>query len=1105
MTDGIEAIAQELPEGTVTVLFSDVEGSTDLTNRLGDGPARDLLRSLHELVREHVAKHRGHEVKGLGDGMMAAFISARRAVACAIDIQRALALRIQQAPSSAARMRIGLNTGEVVREEADLFGSTVNAAARIQSAAEPGQILISDGLRMLLGAASNIELKDRGEFALKGFSDPWHLYEVVWEMPAARPGALPDRTPYVGRADELSQLRQLMAAAVRGQGALVVIGGEPGVGKTRLAEEIAVEAQRLGAAVRLGHCYEMEGAAPYTPLVEMLEAFLRSAPKETFRAALGENAAEVARIMPELRHIFDDIPMPVELPPEQERRFLLNSLGEFIGRASRVTPLLLIFDDLHWADDATLFVLEHLAQQVASMPVLMLGTYRDVDLDVGRPLARSLESLLRRRLAHRIALRRLPEAGVQAMLQAMSGQAPPQKLVDVIESETEGNPFFVEEVVRHLAEEGKLFDDQGNWKASLVVGELEVPEGVRLVIGRRLERLGEDAKRVLGSAAVIGRVFRFDLLEAASEDTADAVLDAIDAAQAAHIVGSADDGRDATIAFAHELFRQTLLSGLSMPRRQRIHLRVADAIERVYARSLDEHAADLAHHLFQAGAAADPEKTMLYIVMAAGLALKAAAFEDALKLCDNGLSVVDPEDRKARADLLNTRAGALRSLNRLDDALSDWDAAMGIYESLGQGEAVGRICATTSMDLLWAGRAEQALLVARRGLAALGEHVNADRCILLAAEAGISCWLPGADYAAAQATFGEALKLAEELGDQHALGMVLLYKADNGSLLGRHAEAFDDGLRGGRLLLAAGAPYDATTVFQNVLLAAVSIGRLDEAEEIARENEKLAPFGNEGCCQLSANLAGQIRVMRSGDLEAFADTCQEALRAAVASSNAFNIGAFDFGVAVAEFWRGHWGNAEEHLSRVVEVDIPAVELLQASGRFKLRAYSAARDEALAIWRERRSDLPGLGAQLDFASSAMYLAAIEGLALLKCYEEVAELYPFAVETMAAGAVIDWLPSLLEKSAGIAAACGHQWAVAEQHFDTSLRQAHDLPHRIEQPEVRRWYAWMLLERDAPGDRERARVLLNEAIAMYRDIGMPKHLEIAEVLLATAEATK
>ncbi|GAG39258.1 unnamed protein product, partial [marine sediment metagenome] len=244
------------------------------------------------------------------------------------------------------------------------------------------------------------------------------------------------------------------------------------------------------------------------------------------------------------------------------------------------------------------------------MPLLIVGTYRDVELDVARPLARALEEFLRQRLAHDLALKRLPEAGVEAMLRALSGQQPPAMLVQAVYSETEGNPFFVEEVFHHLAAEGKLLDTEGRWRSDLSIGELEVPRGVRLVIGRRLERVSEDCRRVLTTAAVIGRGFSFELLEALGEVEVDMLLDAVDEAERAHLITSAGDGPEARFTFAHELVRQTLLSGLSLPRRQRMHLRVAEAMERVYARALEEHAADLAHHLYQAGTAADPQKTV---------------------------------------------------------------------------------------------------------------------------------------------------------------------------------------------------------------------------------------------------------------------------------------------------------------------------------------------------------------------------------------------------------------------------------------------------------------------------------------------------------------
>jgi class 3 adenylate cyclase len=255
-------VAQELPEGTVTVLFTDVEGSTDLTTRRGDEAAQEILRAQRELVRQQVERHAGHEVKSLGDGFMVAFASARRAVACAVGIQRALEKHNRrQPPDEQVRVRIGLNTGEVIQEEADLFGEAVNAAARIASKAKGGQILVSEAVRAVLGRAKDVELVDRGRFRLKGFPERWRLFEVVWQEEAAAP-ALLERTPFVGREVEQAELRLYLDRAARGRSALVMIGGEPGVGKTRLADELAAQARQRGLLALTGHCYEMEGAPP---------------------------------------------------------------------------------------------------------------------------------------------------------------------------------------------------------------------------------------------------------------------------------------------------------------------------------------------------------------------------------------------------------------------------------------------------------------------------------------------------------------------------------------------------------------------------------------------------------------------------------------------------------------------------------------------------------------------------------------------------------------------------------------------------------------------------------------------------------------------------
>ena len=493
-------MARELPQSTVTVLFTDVVGSTSLRTGRGDAAAHEAIHAHFELVRQQIAQHSGQEVKTIGDSFMVAFASARKAVQCAVAVQRALEEHNRRHPDQEVQVRIGLNTGEAIREEGDLFGSAVDAAARIIAKAEGGQILVSETVRAVIGSAKDLQFVDRGRFRLKGFPERWRLYEVVWpEEAAAAAPALVERTPFVGREAERADLRRLLAGTVRGQGALAMIGGEPGVGKTRLAEELMAEARQRNMTALIGRCYEMEGAPPYVPFVEMLEAAARIIPPPALRETLGDAAPEVAKLLPELRRLFPDIPPPLELPPEQERHYLFNSVREFLARAARAQPLLLLLDDLHWADDSTLLLLQHIAQQLREVPVLILGTYRDVELDVGRPLARTLEELLRQRLAHRIALRRLPQDDVAAMLDALSGQEPPAPLVQAVYAETEGNPFFVEEVFQHLAEEGKLFDAQGRWRADLRVGRAGRagggPPGHRPSAGARLRGVPAGAHR----------------------------------------------------------------------------------------------------------------------------------------------------------------------------------------------------------------------------------------------------------------------------------------------------------------------------------------------------------------------------------------------------------------------------------------------------------------------------------------------------------------------------------------------------------------------------------------------------------------------------------
>ncbi|MGH3113208.1 MAG: ATP-binding protein, partial [Gaiellaceae bacterium] len=420
-------------------------------------------------------------------------------------------------------------------------------------------------------------------------------------------------------------------------------------------------------------------------------------------------------------------------------------------------------DDLHWADEPTVLLARHLATHLANTGVVILGAYRDTELDVSRPLAGALEDIVRERLAHRVTLKRLSEDGVSAMLRALGGEDPPPSLVRVIYEETEGNPFFVEEVFRHLVEEGHLLDEEGHFRADLDPEHLAVPESIRLVIGRRLERLGDQGRRALAAAGVVGPTFGFQVVKELEVVDEDFLLDVLEEAEQARLIVSLSENREPHFRFAHELIRQTLVEGLSLPRRQQLHLKIADTLERLHTDELEEKAADLAHHLYQAGAAADPDRTCRYLCLASHRALEASAFEEALRYLENALSL-DTKDERNRADIFHQLGFAYRSLGRWDDALAAWDQALTAYERAGEKEIVGRLCGDVVFQLGWAARWKEAFEVAGRGLAAL-EGIDSPNRARLTSAAGFM-FGAGGYWEAADEMFAEAIELAERLGDK---------------------------------------------------------------------------------------------------------------------------------------------------------------------------------------------------------------------------------------------------------------------------------------------------------------------------------------------------
>ncbi len=496
----------------------------------------------------------------------------------------------------------------------------------------------------------------------------------------------PRQPPLVGRQAELEALLLRLADAGRGAGGLALVAGEPGIGKTRLLTEFAARARRDGWSVLAGQAYDTAGMPTYLPFREALWSHLRNTPPDARTVQLGEDAAELARLLPELRAHLPHLAAPPPATPAEARYRLFEAVSDVLLRIARApgrAGLLLCLDDLHWADGVTLLLLEHLGRRLAGAPLLVAVAYRDTEVAANPPLVHTLTQLLRLPdvAVQRLELTRLPAAAVAELLRGLSGREPPAALVDLLVAETEGNPFFVGEVYRYLAEAGRLADAAGAWPTDFPVADVDVPPTVRLVVEQRLSQLSPACRRVLAWAAVIGRDFTFSLLEAVSEGDA---LDAIEEAQRAGLVLDGPGGREARYRFAHELIRQTLLAGLARPRRQRLHHRVAQALAPTAAEP-GGLAAEIAYHLFEAGEAAEAGETVQYLTLAGDQAVAIAAVDEGLQLYENARRVIagmapGDEQRRLGSELHAKRGLACASLGRWASARAEFETALAAHQ-----------------------------------------------------------------------------------------------------------------------------------------------------------------------------------------------------------------------------------------------------------------------------------------------------------------------------------------------------------------------------------------------------------------------------------------
>ena len=611
--------------GTVTIVFSDVVASTELTMAVGDDAWDELRRAHFASLRAAAQRHDGEVVKSTGDGLMLVFGSTVGALDFAVDAQR-------DAAADAVPIRVGVSVGDATKEDdGDWYGTPVVEARRLCDAAASGTILASAVVRALAGSRGGHRFGDVESLALKGFAEAVDAVPVEWSAPAAKPPPLPRalttarRRPLVGRAEPLARLERAWEESAEGSLRIALVAGEPGIGKTRLVAELAELADRAGGVVLAGACNE-DVPAPLAPAIEALEPLVAAA---TSGRSLGRRANELTRLFPDLAERLPVGP-PTESDPETERFLVFAAIADLLATTTVSAPTLLVLDDLHWSDPSTLDLVQYLVRANASSRLLVAGTYRDTDLGRDHRLAALLADLRREPCATRVALRGIDRDAVAEI----AGDALPSALVDAVHEETDGNPFFVEEVVDHLLEEG---------------ADGRIPEGVKEVVGRRLNRLPSAANDVLAVAAIVGREFDASIVREVADVSFDVLVAAMEAASSAGVIEESGS-RPGTYAFRHALIRQVLYDEQSTLRRTRLHWRVGELLAK-----RDGDLSSVAMHLSEGALAGDPRRAA-QACLDAGISVSAHIVE-ARAHFKRGLALLEGEPRDAFWDDLMLNLG----------------------------------------------------------------------------------------------------------------------------------------------------------------------------------------------------------------------------------------------------------------------------------------------------------------------------------------------------------------------------------------------------------------------------------------------------------------
>jgi class 3 adenylate cyclase/tetratricopeptide (TPR) repeat protein len=722
----------------VTVLFADLKGSMELLADRDPEEARKLLDPVLERMMEAVHRYEGTVNQVMGDGIMALFGApvahedhAVRGCYAALDMQVAIrrhAEEVRRSQGVAVDIRVGLNSGEVVvraigsdlHTDYTAVGQTTHLAARMEQVAHPGTtVLTADTLRLAEGW---VEVKPLGPVALKGLDTPIEIYELTGagarrsRFHAAVARGL---TRFIGRDAELAQLRLALGQAAGGHGQVVAIVGEPGVGKSRLVWEVTHSHRTHGWLIVQASSVSYGKATPYLQVIDLLKAYFKVQDRDELREIREKVSGKLVTLdeslMTTLPIFLAILDMPVDdaqwqrLDPPQRRQRTLEAVKRLLLLESQVQPVLMVFEDLHWIDSETQTLLDSLVESAPTARLLLLVNYRpEYEHRWG---SKTYYTQLR--------LDPLPPESAEALFEALVGHDPTlAHLKTTLIERTEGNPFFLEESVRTLAETHVLIGERGRYRLTKPLDTTQVPATVQAVLAARIDRLPLEEKHLLQSAAVVGKDVALALLQAIADQPAEELQRSLGRLQAAEFLYETRLFPDLEYTFKHALTHEVAYGGLLQERRRTFHARVVEAIETLYPDRLGEHVERLAHHALRGEVWS---KAVRYLRHAGGKAAARSAYRVAVSCFKDGLATLAhlpdaPDALEQAIDIRLDLRNALQALGEIGPIEETLREAEALAERLGDPRRRAQVAAYMSLSLAARGEYDRALEAGRRAL-----------------------------------------------------------------------------------------------------------------------------------------------------------------------------------------------------------------------------------------------------------------------------------------------------------------------------------------------------------------------------------------------------